>query len=583
MTPGDGSDGSRSLRAVLLVDLVESVRLLQNLEAQTITRWERLVARVRTELLTSRQGTLVRSLGDGLLLTFERLSDACDAAAAILDAIGELNQGFAPEHSMALRIGLHRTDWVVGALDIYGPGVNLCARLASLAGPQALVCSAETLALLRPGLGPPWECQDLGPCHLKHIDGAVHCWQLSRGGSAQKPMDRVLAMRPCLAVLPLQIRDGDPLPQGAAEVLRDDLVRALAMHRQWQVISRLSTQNLTQAQDLPTAGAQAHFWVRGELGGSPLGAMLDISFLEGEQELWSGHYEMPWQQLLAASGLVARIAQAIDQALLRQGALAEHRPALPTLPSYALLLRALQGLHRLRPDAMAEARGMLEHLAERHPRASDVQAWLAKWHFVHLCQLQSSDPQRTAEQIRQSAQQALQHEPGQGLALALQGQLRAFHERDAEGGYLQLREASRLAPNEALGWIYLANLQAMRGEPEALQSYRQGQALSPLDPLGYEFDLMGSIAQSAVGERAEALRLARRSVQRNGSHLAGQVQLIIALVECDAMDEARQVAKVYVARRPQASVQRFIDLHIAGQRPIVQRQAQALLAAGLPR
>ena len=571
------------LPAVLMLDLVESVRLLQAPEARAIERWERLIATLRAQWLPRHRGRLVKSLGDGALLTFESIAQALQVAAELLDATANLNSGYPPEHQLALRIGLHATDWVEGELDIYGHGVNLCARLAALAQPQSLVMTTVSADLLAPSLLGDWRWQSLGNCHLKHVDGALPCLQGRRGDAPALSLGAVPDLRPTLAVLPLEAIDGACLPEGAASVLRDDLVRALARHKSWQVVSRLSTQALLTKDDLSVQRAAAHLWLRGRLSGDPQGATLDLSFLEGEQELWSGHYEMGWDKLLQPEGgLAARIAQVLDQALLRQGMGGGYQPALPTVPSYALLLRALQGMHRLRPELLQQAGEMLEHLAERHPRAGDVRAWLAKWHFLRLCQMLSSDVPRTVAEARQAAEQALRQESANGVALAVHGQLRVFHDRDAEAGYAALSHATHEAPNEFMGWMYLANLQAFREEPQALVSYEQAHRLSPLDPLGYELDLMGSVAHSAVGDATEALRLAKRSVRRNPTHLSSLVQLIVCLVRNQSMDEARLQAQAYLQRRPQASVQRFLDLHPMPGGSFVRRQADDLLAAGLP-
>jgi class 3 adenylate cyclase/tetratricopeptide (TPR) repeat protein len=573
----------RARPTVLVVDLVESVRLLQRTDADVIARWERLVGRLRAEWLPQFRGQLVKSLGDGLMLTFDGVQQALSTAAVLLDAMAALNAGHGSEAQMALRVGLHVTDWVKGELDIYGHGVNLCARLAALAQPQSLVLTTASAECLGAALPSDWHWQSLGNCHLKHVEGPLPCLQGRRGDAPALSLGAVPDLRPTLAVLPLEAAEGACLPAGAACVLRDDLVRALARHKPWQVVSRLSTQALGEQADLVAEGVGAHLWLRGRMGGDPQGATLDLSFLEGEQELWSGHYEMSWDKLLRPEGgLAMRVAQAIDQALLRQGLGVGYQPALPTLPSYALLLRALQGMHRLRPDALRQAGEMLEHLAERHPRASDVRAWLAKWHFVRLCQVMSPNAQRTVDEARQAAQEALQQEPGNGVALAVHAQLRVFHDRDTEAGYGALCMATREAPNEAMGWMYLANLQAFRGERQALSSYEQARALSPLDPLGYELDLMGSIANEAVDDFVEALRLAQRSVQRNPTHLSSLVQQMVCLIHTGQNDAARLQARAYLDRRPQASVRRFIDLHPAGDTHFARRQAEALLAAGLP-
>lgn len=565
---------------VMVADLVESVRLLREEPADVISRWECLVARLRAEWLPRFRGRLVKSLGDGVMLTFPSPTSALQAAAALLDAAPAMNAGRPAARQMLLRIGLHATDWVQGELDIYGDGVNLCARLAALAQPGHLVMSASTLETLPEG----WHWQSLGMCHLKHVDEAHACVQGRRSTVAAMALGPSHDLRPTLAVLPLEPEADAQLPPGATHVLRDDLVRALARHKPWQVVSRLSTHALTDGASLQAAGSKVHLWVRGRLGGGPSGAVLDLSFLEGEQELWSGHYEMAWEQLLQpAGGLAERVAQALDQALLRQGQGVGYQPALPTLPSYSLLLRALQSMHRLRPELLQQAGEMLEHLSERHPRASDVQAWLAKWHFVRLYQLLTPDAERTVAEARQAAGQALMQDSTNGVALAVAAQLKVFYDRDCEGGYAALSHATTVAPNESMGWMYLANMQAVRGEAQAsLSSYREASALSPLDPLGYELDLMGSVVHDACGDSSEALRLIQRSVARNPAHLSSLTQLIVCLVHAGRMDEARDQARAYLERRPQASVQRFRDLNFGANSPWLQRQSEALLLAGLP-
>lgn len=57
----------RVRRAIVVVDVVESVRIMQVHEADFIHRWRRLVHHVRTEILPGHGGRMVRSLGDGML------------------------------------------------------------------------------------------------------------------------------------------------------------------------------------------------------------------------------------------------------------------------------------------------------------------------------------------------------------------------------------------------------------------------------------------------------------------------------------------------------------------------------------
>lgn len=80
-------------RAVLLVDIVEFVRLVEEDEVGVISRWLRLVGEVTTQILPRCGGRLVKSLGDGMLLDFEDVRAAVWAALAIRCASERENEG----------------------------------------------------------------------------------------------------------------------------------------------------------------------------------------------------------------------------------------------------------------------------------------------------------------------------------------------------------------------------------------------------------------------------------------------------------------------------------------------------------
>ena len=61
----------RASRTVVVVDLVESVRLIEQHEEDAVHRWQALVSEVVATLLPRHGGRLVKSLGDGLMLEFE--------------------------------------------------------------------------------------------------------------------------------------------------------------------------------------------------------------------------------------------------------------------------------------------------------------------------------------------------------------------------------------------------------------------------------------------------------------------------------------------------------------------------------
>ena len=78
---------------MLVVDVVESVRLMEENEDDAVSRWRRIVEQVEHDVLPAHGGRLVKSLGDGLLLEFPRVPPAVSAAFAIQQTCNRANAG----------------------------------------------------------------------------------------------------------------------------------------------------------------------------------------------------------------------------------------------------------------------------------------------------------------------------------------------------------------------------------------------------------------------------------------------------------------------------------------------------------
>jgi adenylate cyclase len=130
-------------KVVLVVDLVESVRLMASNEAAVVGHWHRFMQHAQAVVLPQRQGRLVKSLGDGLLAEFSSASQGVRAALDLHRFFNTVNTALPDDQQLHLRAGLNGTHLYVDARDVYGHGVNLAARVASLAGPGETVVTAN--------------------------------------------------------------------------------------------------------------------------------------------------------------------------------------------------------------------------------------------------------------------------------------------------------------------------------------------------------------------------------------------------------------------------------------------------------
>ena len=83
----------RASRTVVVVDLVESVRLIEQDEEDAVHRWQAIVSEVVATFLPRHGGRLVKSLGDGLMLEFETVPPAIQCALAMQSSANLANTG----------------------------------------------------------------------------------------------------------------------------------------------------------------------------------------------------------------------------------------------------------------------------------------------------------------------------------------------------------------------------------------------------------------------------------------------------------------------------------------------------------
>ena len=576
----------RVRRAIVVVDLVESVRIMQAFEADVIDRWRRFVAEVRDQVLPVHHARMVKSLGDGMLLEYEQAPAAVAGSFDLLARLPRFNVGRHDDAAMHLRVGIHLADVVSDEHDVYGAGVNLTARLAGLGAPGDIVVSAEVRDALLVGIDA--EVEDLGDCYLKHLVAPQRAFKLRKPGMPQAwRARRALGhVAPSVVVMPIAT-DSAELGDGAA--LADDLIAAIGRSTVLRPVARRCVPVLAgrQVDAMSFAvAAHAHYVVAGELHRSA--ATLHFKWTLHEVStralIHSGHWQGSTQALLNShDGLAVTVALEIMAVLVRGQLQIEHHAALANLPSYALMLRAVALMHRLSDDDFERARQALEAVVERNPRSPEALSWTAKWHFYQVTQARSSDPMASVGRAREQLHRALGEDASHALALAIDGHLDAFVNRDLSGARDKLQRALDADANEPLASLFMANVLAYSGHgDEAVAAVEQAEILSPLDPMRFMYDLFASTAYSSAGRHDMALKYAERSVQQCALHLSALVQLIVARAQAGQMDRARQTAAQYLMLRPAASVQLFMDRHIAAGTAVAQAQADALLAAGMP-
>lgn len=127
----------RRLAAIMSADVVGYSRLMGDDDMATVRTLKRYRS-LMTEVVTEHHGRIVDSPGDNILSEFHSILDAVEAGIKFQDQVGAQNQSLAEERRMVFRIGINLGEVIADGEKIYGDGVNIAARLESLADPGGI-------------------------------------------------------------------------------------------------------------------------------------------------------------------------------------------------------------------------------------------------------------------------------------------------------------------------------------------------------------------------------------------------------------------------------------------------------------
>src|SRR5207248_5818105 len=131
----------RRLAAILAADVVGYSRLVGEDEEGTLERLKALRRTIADPKIKEHRGRVVRTMGDGLLVEFASVVDAVRCAVDVQREMAQRNADVPAETRVELRVGINLGDIIIDGDDIFGDGVNIAARLETLADPGGICVS----------------------------------------------------------------------------------------------------------------------------------------------------------------------------------------------------------------------------------------------------------------------------------------------------------------------------------------------------------------------------------------------------------------------------------------------------------
>jgi adenylate cyclase len=245
----------RRLAAIIAADIVGYSRLMGSDEEGTLAALKACRREVLHPRVSEHRGRIVNAPGDSVLIEFASAVDAVQCALEIQKDMAERNSALPGDRQVQFRIGINVGDVMVDEQgDIYGDGVNIAARMESLARPGSICLSDDAYKQIKGKL--TIAVSDIGEQKLKNIAQAVRAYRvrLGDGLSPETPEDLIGAVpfdddspslalpdKPSVAVLPFQNLSGDPNEEYFADGISEDITTELSRFSDLFVIARNSS------------------------------------------------------------------------------------------------------------------------------------------------------------------------------------------------------------------------------------------------------------------------------------------------------------------------------------------------------
>ena len=554
------SGTERRLTAILSADAVGYSRLMAADEEQTL----RTIVAYREQLgvlVRQHRGRVVDAPGDNLLAEFPSALDATRCALEIQRVVGARNDPVPDERRMTFRIGIHLGDVLVEEGRLYGDGVNIAARLESLAEAGGVCISAAVHEQVCTKLEAAYA--DLGERAVKNVPAPVRVYRVeprsahasaapaSRAprmrtavaagaallllisvglwaswprplgvlvdltGAGAPPVDPPLPDKPSIVVLPFQNMSADSEQEYFADGITEDLTTELSRNGALFVISRSSAFTY-KGQTVKVEDVSRELGVRYVLEGSVRKAggrvRITAQLIDATSgfHLWSERYDRELADIFALQSELAEEIQTALRVEIREAEIARvRRVGTEDVDAYDALLRGLFHYARFRREANLEARRWFARALELDPGFGSAHAMYGNTHSLEYVMGWNRDPALLMV-AEESAQRALE--------LGIQS-------ADAD---------------TALGTVHLA-----RGEFDAaVAACERGIAAEPSFDIPH---LLRGVALASQGRILPALASIRRALRLNPRGTAAQ-RIAVGLVNYRAGRIEEAVALMEEAR-----------------------------------
>jgi adenylate cyclase len=545
----------RKLVAILYADVAGYSRLTGEDEDATHRSLSEYLDLI-SATIESHGGRTVHYAGDAVLARFEAVVDALASAVSIQGQLEERNAELPDERKVRFRVGVNLGDVIEDRGDIYGDGVNVAARLESLAD-EGGVCISESV---RTAIGNKLELsyESMGERQVKNIAEPVRAFKVmpaSRGNLAPAATTNPqLRQKPSIAVLAFDNMSGDPEQEYFADGLAEDIITELSREPDLFVIARNSSFAYKgQPADIRQIATElgVSFVLEGSVRRSGKRIRLNAQLVAGEtgNHIWAERYDRALEDVFEVQDeltstifntLLQKVRDTgIDQAMSRTPC---------NIDAYEHLLRAWGRLQRMNAADIAESRREAEAALAIDASSARAHCALAWAHLHSVLSGPTEDAKESFELAHRSARESVTLDRSDFWshgALGFSELFMGHHDR----ALASIDRAIALNPNNA-------DVHALRGQAlnfldrpkEGLEEMELAVRHNPHHPDWY---LLGFCrAYYVLGRHDEAAPYLERLTGARPEYVAARLAAAANNVALGRVDEARAEVERILEAKP---------------------------------
>ncbi len=528
----------------------------------------------------------VRFEGDGTLVEFASAVDAVRCAIEIQRRMAERNAVIPEDRRVEFRIGINVGDIILDDGDIYGDGVNIAARLESVASPGAICLSENAYTQIKGKL--PINVSDMGLQQLKNIAQPVRVYSVQ---FVDAPTRQTLSLpdRPSIAVLPFQNMSGDPEQEYFADGMVEDIITNLSRIKWLFVIARNSSLTYKgRLVEVKQVGRE--LGVRYVLEGSVRKAGTRVRItgqlveaLTGAH-LWADRFDGALEDVFelqdqVTSRVVAAIAPKLEQAEIERS----KRKPTNNLDAYDYYLRGIDNVHSQTRESTSEALRLFRKAIELDPEFASAYAMAAFCYSQHKAFGWVSNRSQDIAEATSLARRAVELTRDDALAISRAGMVLAYVVEDFDSGALLLERARTLNPNLSAVWHASGWLKVWVGEPEtAIEYLERFIRISPLDPLLHSVRSAIAFAHVFAGRFTEAVSYAEKALADNPNTHQALRATALSCAWAGRTEQARKAISRLLEIDPTLRVSKLLNITPLQRPQDIARYQEGMRKAGLP-